>query len=60
MLALDKVVAGAKIRGVAGPSIVEVVAYSAMDYYFDHQKKTVASAPPGEAEFREKCDLEPP
>jgi hypothetical protein len=29
-------------------------AYSAMDYYFDHLKKTVASAPSGGTEFREK------
>ena len=29
-------------------------AYSAMDYYFDHLKKTVASAPSGETEFGEK------
>lgn len=26
-------------------------AYSAMDYYFDHLKKTVASAPSGGTEF---------
>jgi hypothetical protein len=25
MLALDKIVAGAKLRGIAGPSVVEVV-----------------------------------
>ena len=31
-----------------------VRAYSAMDYYFDHLKKTVASAPSGGTEFREK------
>jgi hypothetical protein len=29
-------------------------AYSAMDYYFDHLKKTVASAPTGGTEFGEK------
>jgi hypothetical protein len=29
-------------------------AYSAMDYYFDHLKKTVASAPSGGTEFGEK------
>jgi hypothetical protein len=29
-------------------------AYSAMDYYFDHLKKTVASAPTGGTEFAEK------
>jgi hypothetical protein len=28
--------------------------YSAMDYYFDHLKKTVASAPTGGTEFGEK------
>ena len=28
-------------------------AYSAMDYYFDHLKKTVASAPSGGTEFGE-------
>jgi hypothetical protein len=31
-----------------------VHAYSAMDYYFDHLKKTVASAPTGGTEFGEK------
>jgi hypothetical protein len=29
-------------------------AYSAMDYYFDHLKKTVASAPTGGTQFGEK------
>ena len=29
-------------------------AYSAMDYYFDHLRKTVASAPSGGTEFGEK------
>ena len=29
-------------------------AYSAMDYYFDHLKKTIASAPTGGTEFGEK------
>src|SRR6516225_9487424 len=29
-------------------------AYSAMDYYFDHLKKTVASAPSGGTEFGEE------
>ena len=29
-------------------------AYSAMDYYFDHLKKAVASAPSGGTEFGEK------
>ena len=29
-------------------------AYSAMDYYFDHLKKSVASAPTGGTEFGEK------
>ena len=28
--------------------------YSAMDYYFDHLKKTIASAPSGGTEFGEK------
>jgi hypothetical protein len=32
-------------------------AYSAMDYYFDHLKKTVASAPAGGSEFGEKVKL---
>jgi hypothetical protein len=31
-----------------------VHAYSAMDYYFDHLRKTVASAPSGGTEFGEK------
>ena len=30
------------------------LAYSAMDYYFDHLKRTVASAPTGGTEFGEK------
>jgi hypothetical protein len=29
-------------------------AYSAMDYYFDHLRKTIASAPSGGTEFEEK------
>ena len=29
-------------------------AYSAMDYYFDHLKKTIASAPSGGTELGEK------
>ena len=29
-------------------------AYSAMDYYFDHLKETIASAPSGGMEFGEK------
>ena len=29
-------------------------AYSAMDYYFDHLKETIASAPSGGTEFGEK------
>ena len=32
-------------------------AYSAMDYYFDHLKKTVKSAPSGGTEFREKVKV---
>jgi hypothetical protein len=32
-------------------------AYSAMDYYFDHLKKTVASAPSGGTEFGEKVKV---
>ena len=32
-------------------------AYSAMDYYFDHLKKTVASAPSGGSEFGEKVKV---
>ena len=31
--------------------------YSAMDYYFDHLRKTVASAPSGGTEFGEKVKL---
>ncbi len=31
--------------------------YSAMDYYFDHLKKTVASAPTGGTEFGEKVKV---
>ena len=32
-------------------------AYSAMDYYFDHLKKTIASAPSGGTEFGEKVKV---
>ena len=32
-------------------------AYSAMDYYFDHLKKTVASAPSGGTEFGVKVKV---
>ncbi len=32
-------------------------AYSAMDYYFDHLKKTVASAPTGGTEFGDKVKI---
>ena len=32
-------------------------AYSAMDYYFDHLKKTVASAPSGRTEFGGKVKV---
>ena len=32
-------------------------AYSAMDYYFDHLKKTVAPAPSGGSEFGEKVKV---
>jgi hypothetical protein len=32
-------------------------AYSAMDYYFDHLKKTVASAPSGGTDFGEKVKV---
>jgi hypothetical protein len=31
--------------------------YSAMDYYFDHLRKTVASAPSGGTEFGEKVKI---
>jgi hypothetical protein len=31
--------------------------YSAMDYYFDHLKKTVAAAPTGGTEFGEKVKI---
>jgi hypothetical protein len=34
-----------------------VHAYSAMDYYFDHLKKTVASAPSGGTDFGEKVKV---
>ena len=32
-------------------------AYSALDYYFDHLKKTVASAPSGGTEFGERVKV---
>jgi hypothetical protein len=57
VLPLDKVIAKAKARGEELNAIVKQTtahAYSAMDYYFDHLKKTVASAPSGGTEFGEK------
>ena len=52
---LDKVMA--KTRGEELSALAKQTtahAYSAMDYYFDHLKKTVASAPSGGTEFGEK------
>jgi hypothetical protein len=54
---LDKIMVKGKPQGVefsavGNPTMAR--AYSAMDYYFDHLKKTVASAPTGGTEFGEK------
>ena len=57
VLPLDKVMAKVKARGEElSPMGEQTMArsYSAMDYYFDHLKKTVASAPSGETELGEK------
>jgi hypothetical protein len=43
---------GVEFSAVGNPTVAR--AYSAMDYYFDHLKKTVASAPTGGTEFGEK------
>ena len=54
---LDKVMAKEKTRGEELSALGKQTmahAYSAMDYYFDHLKKTVASAPSGGTEFGEK------
>jgi hypothetical protein len=60
VLPLDKVMAKEKTRGeqlsVIGKQTV-AHAYSAMDYYFDHLKKTVAAAPSGGTEFGEKVKV---
>jgi hypothetical protein len=57
VLPLDKVIAKEKARGEELSAIGKQTmahAYSAMDYYSDHLKKTVASAPSGGTEFGEK------
>ena len=57
---LDKVMAKDKTRGEELGAIDKQTmahAYSAMDYYFDHLKKTVASAPSGGTEFGEKVKV---
>ena len=54
---LEKVMTKEKTRGDELGAIGKQTmarAYSAMDYYFDHLKKTVASAPSGGTEFGEK------
>jgi hypothetical protein len=43
---------GDELRGVGWQTSAR--AYSAMDYYFDHLKETVASAPSGGTELGEK------
>ena len=56
-LPLEKVMAKEKTQGDEFSAIGKQTmarAYSAMDYYFDHLKKTVASAPSGGTEFGEK------
>ncbi len=47
-----RVLAPAKFIGI--PSAKDCRTHTAMDYYFDHLKKTVASAPTGGTEFGEK------
>jgi hypothetical protein len=57
---LDKVMAKDKTRGEDLSAIGKQTmahAYSAMDYYFEHLKKTVASAPSGGTEFGEKVKV---
>ena len=57
VLPLDKVMAKVKARGEELSAMGEQTvahAYSAMDYYFDHLKETIASAPSGGTEFGEK------
>jgi hypothetical protein len=56
-LPLEKVMTKEKTQGDELTAIGKQTmarAYSAMDYYFDHLKKTVASAPSGGTEFGEK------
>src|ERR1700722_1240961 len=56
-LPLEKVMTKEKAQGDELSAIGKQTmahAYSAMDYYFDHLKKSVASAPSGETEFGEK------
>ena len=57
VLPLEKVMTKEKTQGDELSAIGKQTmahAYSAMDYYFDHLKKTVASAPTGGTEFGEK------
>jgi hypothetical protein len=59
-LALEKVMTKEKTRGDELSAIGKQTmahAYSAMDYYFDHLKKTVASAPTGGTEFGDKVKI---
>ena len=60
VLPLDKVMAKVKARGEELSAMGEQTvahAYSAMDYYFDHLKEAIASAPSGGTEFGEKVKL---
>ena len=54
VLRLDKVMAKERTKGEELSARAMAHAYSAMDYYFDHLKKTVASVPSGGTEFGEK------
>jgi hypothetical protein len=57
---LEKVMTKEKTQGDELSSIGKQTmarAYSAIDYYFDHLKKTVASAPSGGTEFGEKIKV---
>jgi hypothetical protein len=59
-LDLEKAMAKEKSEGDAFSAIGSQTmarAYSAMDYYFDHLKETIASAPSGGTEFGEKVKL---
>jgi hypothetical protein len=53
-LDLETAMAKEKSEGDEFSATGKARAYSAMDYYFDHLKETIASAPSGGTEFGEK------